>query len=103
MDDLVQYLSHGRHSLVASRVTSAADLRQSIERGYVLLTFTGTRGGTELGVRLDRERSALRDADFANGSGVVELVGRTNLNDANAEVYATVDLATLAGEGRLAV
>lgn len=41
--------------LVAARANSSTDLKESIERGFVLLTFTNTRGGTELGVELDKE------------------------------------------------
>ncbi len=101
MDDLVQHLSTGRHPLVAARAHSPADLRDSIERGFVLLTFTGTRGGTELNVQLDRQRSVLDRADFVKGQGVVQLVGRLTLNDESVELRAEVDLATLEGEGNL--
>jgi hypothetical protein len=101
MDDLVQHLSTGRHPLVAARANSSADLRDSIERGFVLLTFTDTRGGTELNVQLDRQRSVLDRADFVKGQGVVQLVGRLTLNDESVELRAEVDLATLEGEGNL--
>ena len=101
MDDLVQHLSTGRHPLVAARANSAADLRESIERGVVLLTFTDTGGGTELGVALDKQRSILDEADFAAEKGVVRLVGRLTLNDESVELHADLDLATLKGEGNL--
>ena len=101
MNDLVQHLSTGRHPLVAARANSSADLQQSIERGYVLLKFTDTRGGTELGVELDKQRSVLGGADFEKGEGVVQLVGRLTLNDERVELHAEVDLATLQGEGNL--
>jgi hypothetical protein len=101
MDDLVKQLSTGRHPLIARRASSSADLRESIERGFVLVTFTSTRGGTELGVELDKERSVLGGADFAKGQGVIQLVGRLTLNDHSVELCADVDLATLKGEGNL--
>jgi hypothetical protein len=103
MDALVQHLSTGRHPLVAARAGSAAELEKSIERGYVLLEFTDTRGGTELGVALDRQRTVLGEADFAKGEGVIQLVGRLTLNDESVELRAEVDLATLKGEGNLTV
>jgi len=101
MDDLVKHLSTGRHPLIAARVSSHTDLKDSIERGFVLLTFINTRGGTELGVKLDKERSLLGEADFANGQGVIQLVGRLKLNDDKVELHAHLDLATLKGEGNL--
>ena len=103
MDELVRRLSSGRHPVVAARATSPIDLEEGIERGYVLLTFTSTQGGTELGVAVDRERSRLDEADFVTGSGVIQLVGRSRLNDDAVEVRADLDLATLAGEGTLVV
>ena len=51
MDELVQRLSQGDHRVVASRVDgSAEELKASIDRGYVLIKFTETKGRTELGV-----------------------------------------------------
>jgi hypothetical protein len=39
------------------------------EMGYVLVKFTETRGGTELGFPLDRDATDLSKADFNNGTG----------------------------------
>lgn len=100
-DNLVKHLSTGRHPLVAAR-GSSADLKESIERGFVLLKFIDTRGGTELGVALDKQRTVLGNADFVRGQGVIQLVGRLTLNDESVELCAEVDLATLKGEGNLA-
>jgi len=101
-DDLVKHLSTGRHPLVAARAGSSADLHESIDRGFVLLKFMDTRGGTELGIELDKQRSVLGKADFVKGQGLIELVGRLTLNDQSVELHAEVDLATLKGEGSLA-
>lgn len=49
MDEFVQRLSEGDHPIVPGRAKSAEELRQQIEGGYVLLKFTATNGGTELG------------------------------------------------------
>src|SRR5512140_1892240 len=65
MDELVQRLAHGEHPINARRYPSAAELHQAIERGYVLVKFTATQGGTELGLRLERERCNLSQANFA--------------------------------------
>lgn len=101
MDDLVKILSNGRHPLIAAQADSSTDLARSIEHGYVLLRFTDTRGGTELGVELDRQHSILGDADFVQGRGVIRLAGRLTLNDESVGLEAVVDLATLRGEGKL--
>jgi ribosomal protein S24E len=53
VDELVQRLSEGDHRLVASRYKTAEELKQALDRGYVLVKFADTQGGTELGVRLD--------------------------------------------------
>lgn len=103
MDDLVKHLARGRHPVVAARAKSPEDLKESIERGFVLLKFTETRGGTELGVELDKTRSVLDDADFATGQGRIRVVGELMLNYDRVELSADIDLATLKGEGSLTV
>ena len=42
--------------------------------------FTNTRGGTELGVRLDGDAIALRKTDFDNQEGTAQLEGGLSLN-----------------------
>jgi hypothetical protein len=103
MDELVQRLSEGDHPITASRYKSAQELKQAIERGYVLLKFTDTRGGTELGVRLDTAASNLSGADFDQSSGAVHLVGNLTLNYVQVRHVAEVDLVTLSGMGHLEI
>ena len=103
MDELVQRLSEGDHPIIASRADSAEELKQSIERGYVLIKFTDTRGGTELGVRLDEAATDLSDADFDQATGTVHLVGNLTLNYVKVRCIADVDLATLEGKGHLEI
>lgn len=101
--DLVQQLSRGSHPLEASlrpeRTPQA--FKESIERGYVLLKFTNTRGGTELGVRLDPQAVDFGRADFDNQDGTVHLEGSLTLNYVKVRCLADIDLRTLSGEGRL--
>lgn len=103
MDELVQRLSVGDHPVAASRSESAEDLKKSIDRGYVLIKFTGTRGGTELGVRLDETATDLSAANFDQATGTVHLVGNLTLNYVKVRCIADVDLATLEGKGHLEV
>lgn len=103
MDELVQRLSEGDHPVVARRADSAEELKQSIERGYVLITFTDTRGGTELGIRLDGAATDLSNADFDHATGTVRLVGNLALNYVKVRCVADVELATLEGKGHLEI
>ena len=65
------------------------------------MRFTGTRGGTELGFSVDRERSRLADADFAQGTGHATIVGDLTLDYVDVRCIADIDLPSLQGTGRL--
>src|SRR5512139_3389888 len=103
MDELVQRLSEGDHPVVTQRYKSAEELKQAIDRGYVLVKFTDTRGGTELGLRLDNTMTNLGGADFAQSTGTVHLVGNLTLNYVPVRSVADVDIATLEGKGHLEI
>lgn len=104
MSDLVKRLSSGPHPLVFGRAGApdrVAELKAAIDRKYVLLEFTETRGGTELGVPLDLAACDLSTADFARGEGRVHLEGELRLDYVPVRLVADVDLATLQGRGQL--
>jgi len=104
MNELIDKLSRGEHPVAVSRAEgSAKELEKMIDRDYVLVKFTETRGGTELGYRLDRDHTALDGADFEGGIGKVTLAGNLNLNFVDVRCVATIDLSTLDGTGRLEV
>jgi uncharacterized protein YbdZ (MbtH family) len=100
---LVDRLCEGSHRVEVSLrpEPSAAALREAIERGYVFIRFTDTVGGTELGVTLGGQGSGLTSADFAAGVGQVRLSGTLTLDFEPVRCEATIDVATLAGEGHL--
>ena len=102
---LVRHLSTGSHPIeVGLRPErTAAALRDGINRGYVHIRFPETRGGTELGVRLDRDACDLSHADFANGTGTARLAGTLTLDFVKVRCVAEVDLSTLAGRGHLEI
>jgi uncharacterized protein YbdZ (MbtH family) len=102
-DDLVKRLSEGRHPVEASLrpEQSAQALKERIDLGYVHIKFTDTRGGTELGVRLDSEAVDLSGADFENQSGTAHLEGGLTLNYVKVRCVADIDLQTLKGDGHL--
>ena len=103
MNELVERLSAGDHPVeVGLRPErTVAALKEAIDRGYVHIRFTGTRGGTELGVRLDMNATDLGGADFTRQTGKVRLVGGLILNYQKITCTADVDLATLSGVGHV--
>jgi hypothetical protein len=101
MNELVERLTNGLHPIAAERSASPRELREQIERGFVLLKFPNTRGGTELGSQLDMEQTRLDGADFESGTGNVRLVGNLTLNYDKVQLVADIDLASLKGTGRL--
>lgn len=98
MTDLVKRLSSGSHLVSAERYKSGGEFKEAINRGFVLIKFTETRGGTELGVRLDRERNAV---DLTNPSGMVQLVGTLELDYHRVECVVEIDVDTRKGVGSL--
>ncbi|BDA72445.1 hypothetical protein CAL7716_066110 [Calothrix sp. PCC 7716] len=103
MNELVQRLSQGNHPVEASLrpEKTIAALKESIDRGYVHIKFTQTKGGTDLGVRLDPKASNLKEADFEHEAGKVHLVGNLTLNYIKVRCIADIDLKTLEGSGHL--
>lgn len=102
-DDLIDLLSQAGHAVVIrlrgeDRVKR---LREAIDGGYVLITFVNTKGGTELGVPLDEERTDLTRADFGNATGIVRLAGTLRLNGTPVRCVADVAIETLEGSGHL--
>jgi hypothetical protein len=104
MDELTQRLATEQPIVMGGSEPTAGELRERVgDMGYVLVKFTETRGGTELGVRLDRDATELGTADFDNGTGTVHVEGFLILNDDPVRCIADIDLATLKGTGRLAL
>jgi hypothetical protein len=103
MSELVERLSSGTHPVEVSLrpEKSIQGLRECLDRGYVHVKFTGTRGGTELGVPIDRERTDLREADFEHQSGRLTIVGPLSLDFVEVRCIAEINLPSLSGVGRL--
>jgi hypothetical protein len=103
MNELTERLSAGDHPVVVGGPEpSVEELQNRIEEiGWVFIKFTGTRGGTDLGMRPDREACDLSAADFENGTGTMHLEGTLTLNNDPVRLFADLDLATLAGTGHL--
>lgn len=101
---LVDRLCEGDHLVeVGLRPERTAKLfKEAIDRDYVHIKFTETKGGTELGFRLNRDTSDFSAADFENGKGTVHVEGSLTLDYVKVKCIADVDLSTLAGKGHLA-
>lgn len=105
VDDLIQRLSQGDYpvEITLRPEKTAIALKERIDIGYVHIKFTDTRGGTDLGLQLDREASKLSDADFDQQTGTVHLAGDLTLNYAKVRCLADIALDTLSGTGHLEV
>jgi uncharacterized protein YbdZ (MbtH family) len=100
---LVDRLSAGDHRIVVAQrpEPSVKALKEAIDSGYVRIKFTETKGGTELGFKVDTDASELSNANFETGAGKVRLAGGLTLDYTNVRCIAEIDLATLAGLGHL--
>jgi uncharacterized protein YbdZ (MbtH family) len=100
---LVDRLCDGSHPVEAClRPERTVDIfKEAIDRGYVHIKFTQTKGGTELGVRLDRDACDFSKADFESESGTVHVEGELTLDYVKVRCVADIDLKTLDGTGRL--
>lgn len=105
MSELPHKLSQGDHKVIYRPIRDDArgELKAAIDRKYVHVKFTETRGGTELGFPLDEERSDLSGADWEAGAGTVRLVGELELDGVPVRCVADLDLATVEGRGHLEI
>jgi len=103
MSELVDRLCESDHpvELPLRPERSARNLKDWIDRNFVHVRFTDTRGGTELGFKLDRQQSDLTMANFDAPKGVVKLVGQLTLDYVSVQCIAEIDLGTLTGQGHL--
>lgn len=105
MNALVQKLSVGEHpvTLGGPNPSREAFQRRLENPGYVLIKFTDTQGGTDLGVRIDKDATDITRANFTEGTGTVHVEGTLILNYVRVRCYAEIDLQTLNGTGHLAM
>ena len=105
MDELVQRLSQGDHPVtVGGSRPTLEDFKKRIEEmEYAFIKFTATRGGTDLGVRVDKSATDLTQANFAQAVGMIHVEGTLILNYVNVRCIADIDISTLNGTGNLVV
>lgn len=105
MNELIKRLAEGEHPItVGGSVRSLEELQKRLkDMGYVFIKFTDTRGGTDLGVRVDKTATDLSRADFERGTGSVHVEGTLTLDYVKVRCIADIDLVTLNGKGHLQI
>jgi uncharacterized protein YbdZ (MbtH family) len=100
---LVDRLCEGDHPVeVGLRPDRTVKLfKEAVDRNDVHNKFTRTKGGTELGVRLDGDASDFSKADFEAGTGSVHVEGGLTLDHVKVRCIADIDVKTLEGTGHL--
>lgn len=102
MNELVEKLTQEQEIEASLRPeANLENFKAALDRGYVHVKFPNTRGGTELGIRLDPDASDLSNADFESRSGSVKIVGVLILDYERVRFHGEIDLGTLKGTGRL--
>ncbi len=102
MNDLTERLTVNQPVVMGGVDPTVEELRNRTgEMAYMLVRFTQTRGGTELGFPLDPDTTDLSGANFEDGTGSVHVEGHLTLNGDPVSCIADIDLATLKGTGRL--
>ena len=105
MSELVQKLSIGQHRVSAfvHPEKSIDAFKRCVEDGYVHVRFPDTRGGTTLGITLDRGLTDMSGANFESNEGRVTLSGTLTLDYVPVRCEAVLTLPELEGTGRLVV
>jgi hypothetical protein len=102
MNELVEKLTKEQPLVVSLRPTPNREaLKAAIDRGWLLVKFTETRGGTELGFPIDRERSDFSAADLEQGTGTIRVAGELTLDYVRVRLVAKIDVGSFDGTGHL--
>jgi hypothetical protein len=102
MDSLVKRLSIGTHPIAfESRTTDFSEIKERLDHGFVFVTFTGTRGGTELGINVEPKLSNFEAANFEAQKGSLRIIGTCEIDYQKVRCIAEVDLSTKQGIGHL--
>lgn len=100
---LVERLSAGEHDvrLVLRPSSSLGSLKSAVDRGFVQVEFTGTKGGTVLGFPIDASLSNTAKLKEDDGGGDIQLIGFLTLNFQKVKCTANISLKTFDGKGKL--
>jgi uncharacterized protein YbdZ (MbtH family) len=84
------------------RYKDADKLKKAAENGYVLVKFTGTQGGTELGANVKNDDPKCQ-VTFNEQEKTATIHGRLKLDFTPVHLIATINLDTFQGQGHLMV
>lgn len=100
---LVERLSAAEHDvrLVLRPSNSLGSLKSAVDRGFVQVEFTGTKGGTVLGFPIDASLSNTAKLKEDSGDGEIQLIGFLTLNFQKVKCTANISLKTFDGKGKL--
>ena len=103
MNELVQRLTEGDHPVtVGGPQPSLEEFQKRVQdMGYVFIKFPETRGGTDIGVKVDKNATDLSRVDFEQGTGVAHVEGTLTLDYVKVRCVADIELETLYGTGHL--
>jgi hypothetical protein len=103
MNELVRQLSDGWHpvELVLRPEKTEDVLRACFDRRYVHIKFAATRGGTELGMRIDDKTRQLALEAIDSAASTIHIVGDLVLDYVPVRCVADIELATCEGTGQL--
>lgn len=100
MDELVARLSQGQHKvIIGSRNESYEEIKERINKGFFHVKFTETKGGTELGITIDHEKTNINTIDITQG--LLHIEGTTNLNYEDVRLIADIQMTDKSGYGYL--
>ena|SRR5215216_7622757 len=102
-ESLVDRLFVGDHPVVLSLYPEASvkGFKEALDKGYVRVKFTDTKGGTEIGFSVDKDACDFSGVDFNEGTGQARVVGSLSLDYTKVRCVANIDLKTLEGLGHL--
>ena len=100
---LVDRLCDGMHTVqIELRPEKTVQLfRESLARDHVPIKFTGTNGGSEFGIKLDKAACDFSNVDLDNGWGTAHLEGGLSVDFVPVRCVVDIDLPSLEGSGCL--
>ena len=102
INELVERLSNGRHKvIIGERDESYEEMKERINDGFFHIKFTETKGGTELGISIDKSKTNINEIDLE--TGLLHIEGTTNLNYNDVRLIADINMKSKSGEGYLQI
>jgi uncharacterized protein YbdZ (MbtH family) len=100
---LVDRLCEGMHTVqIKLRPEMTVQrFKESLNRDHIPVKFTGTNGGSEFGIKLDKAACDFSNVDLDNGWGTAHLEGRLSVDFVPVKCVVDIDLPSFEGSGRL--